>query len=417
MIPSFRLGLTRASKPFPLPTRSSRSLCSTTETAKPKRASKRTAVTFEAHPANESTLHYKTKAHLDANLAKTSTLTIQKTCATKADPTAPAVFPYWTCTNTKEEKNWVSGWNETKMEYSKRGVGKFDLALLRNEADKTKTLVAAVEVLVSSPMTDVKVAQLKEKGVPWLEVQASVDMFRDPKNSMKAAARKVKGYFAPPKAWHYKDPLPVLGTSDGPWTCDVCKQLAESKKDQLVFESIGGIVDVYRSATTYKGQGQLLRKVFGIYSWTLPKVWSEPDRDEIKHYFLVVGTALSTTSRLGYDTLPMDSRLLISTHSIPKYKNGELPHDIFHEHMLNELRREKAADDGAILDIRLDWPGASLSDFFHQRDPMASLIGLQGLKSLGKLHGSLSRLVGFRYRFDRFSASWVPNRNHKLQPL
>lgn len=385
----------------------------------PKKPRKRASPVFEDHPANESSLHYKTKAHLDKNMAQTSSLTILKTCSTRCDPTAPAVFPYWSCSNTKKEENWVTGWNATKMEHSLRGVGKFDLALLRgNGADKSSALVAAVEVLVSSPMTDTKVAQLKAKNVPWIEVQASVDLFRDPTKLMRTPkTRGARTSFAPPKAWHFHDPLPVVGTSDGPWTCEVCKQLEQTKKDQIVFESIAGIVDVYRSSTTHHGQGQMLRKAYGIYSHSVPKVWSEPDRPEIKHYFLVSGTSLTTTNRLGLDTLPMDSKLLISTHAIPNYVNGEMPHEIFHQCMLDELRREKAADDGAILDIRLDWPGATLVDFFQRADPMASLIGMQGIKSLGKLHGSLSRLVGFRYRFDRPLAVWVPNRNHKLQPL
>lgn len=414
------LGWLAASKAAPPSTHArgaQRSLCSTAPKKPPRTPRKRTAV-FEDHPSNESTLHYKTKAHLDKHLAQTTSLTVLKTCATKCDPLAPAVFPYWSCTNTKEEKDWITGWNATKMEHSERGVGRFDLALLRNEPGKSSALVAAVEVLVSSPMTNIKVAQLKAKGVPWIEVQASVDLFRDHTKLPKVPkGRGPNAPIAPPKAWHFKDPLPVLGTSDGPWTCEVCKQLHQSKKDHLTFESIAGIVDCYRSSTTHHGQGQVLRKVFGIYSYSTPKIWSEPDRSDVKHYFLVVGNSLSTTNRLAIDTLPMDSKLLVSTHFIPKYAKSEVPHELFHQHFIDELRREKSSDDGAILDVRLDWPGASLAEFFNERDPMASLISLNGIKSLGKLHGSLSRLVGFRYRFDRPSATWIPSRNHKLQPL
>lgn len=403
-----------------------RCLTTDAENVPPKEASltgnkrrQRKNIIFEDHPSNESTLHYKTKAHLSEQLAKTASLSILKPCASKSDPDAPAVFPYWSCNNTKEEKNWISGWNVAKMEYSRRGIGKFDLALLRKEEAREPHLVGVVEVLVSSPMTTTKVAQLAAHNIPWIEVQASVDLFRDKKKLLRSetAASRQRGKAAPPKAWEHKEALSVIGTSDGPWTCNICKELAATKKENLLFESIAGIVDVYCSATTRHGQGQLRRKVFGIYRVVNPAVWSEPERLESSHYFLVVGTALSTTNRLGFDTLPIDSKLLISTHSISGYANNGLPKEIFHQHMLDELRREQSADAGAIFDFRLDWPGSSLSDFFTQYDPMSSLVSVQGIKSIGKLHGSLSRIVGFRYRFDKFSSTWVPSRNHKAQPL
>lgn len=363
-------------------------------------------------PSNESKLHYKTKEHLANQLALTNSLSVRKTCSTVSDPEAPSLLPYWTCTNSIVESNWLQGWTDAKMEYSKRGVGRFDLALLRNDASKESSLVGVVEVLVTSPMTDSKVSQLQNRKIPWLEVQAEVDFFRDEAKLLSPKQSPLGSALDPIRAWTKAQPLPVIGTSDGPWKCDVCKEMALLKPDSIVFSHIMAIVDVYCSAPTPEGRGQLRRKVFGIYEQTRPKVWSDPEQKEEKHWFLVVGTSLSTTKWLGMNTLPMESKLLLSTHSLNTPPTSP-PMELFRQEIEKELQRARRKDAGALLDVRLEWPGASLADFFTKTDSMASLVSIQGIKTIGQLQASLTRLVGFRYRFHPEEGVWIPSRNHR----
>jgi hypothetical protein len=366
-----------------------------------------------------------TKSHLAHQLSQVSTLSIQKFCSTRSDPEAPANYPYWTCNNSKIEKDWLKGWNAAQMEHSLRGVGKFDVALLRKDKPATEALVAAVEVLASSPMTESKLAQLKKRNMPWVEVQASVDFFRnvnDPSkpnpafHSHQARTRTAN----PPSlsAWTHDKPLKVVGTSDGPWKCPVCEEMAKMKPETLKFTRIAAIVDVYSSSATNRGQGQVKRKVFGIFEQTRPAVWSQPDVKAQTHQFLVVGTSLSTTKTLSVETLPLDSKLLYSTHKLDK--DGSWPDPPMEElkrQMEFHLQKERLKDAGALVDHRLAWPGDTVSDFFRKADKMAQLVSIQGIKSIGKLQASLTRLVGYRYRFDTESQSWVPGRNFKQQSL
>jgi len=393
----------------------SRRLCFTTKS--PLSAPSTIAKSPISQPNNESKLHYKTKEHLANQLSQVNSLSIRKTCNTVSNPEAPAVMPYWTCTNSIVELNWVKGWNVAQMEYSKRGVGRFDLALLRRTSPTTDSaLVGVVEVLVSSPMTDSKLQQLQNRNVPWIEVQAHVDFFRDEAKLIRSKHGSRGSSVATTRPWTRTEPLPVIGTSDGPWTCEVCKEMAQMKPDSLSFSHLAGIVDVYCSASTRKGQGQLRRKVFGIYEQFKPKIWSEPERGEEKRWFLVVGTSLSTTNWLGIDTLPMESKLLMSTHSMNPRPNAP-PMEVFQEEMEKELQRERRKDAGALLDVRLEWPGKPLKDFFKEADRMSSLVSVQGIKSIGKLQASLTRIIGFRYRFNAEEGTWVPSRNHRSQPL
>lgn len=77
----------------------------------------------------------------------------------------------WTCTNVLEMRDWLVGWDHAKMEHSIRGVGKFDIALLRRESTDKKApasladLAGVVEIIYKSPMKDEKVKQLNEAKV------------------------------------------------------------------------------------------------------------------------------------------------------------------------------------------------------------------------------------------------------------
>jgi hypothetical protein len=56
------------------------------------------------------------------------------------------------------------------MEHSLRGIGKFDIALLKSDAAKRKTgvisdLVGVVEIIHKSPMKEEKVAELNHNNV------------------------------------------------------------------------------------------------------------------------------------------------------------------------------------------------------------------------------------------------------------
>jgi hypothetical protein len=339
------------------------------------------------------------------------------------------------------------------MEYSVPSVGRFDLALVSESSNTPDKINGILEVLVTSPMTDSKVEQLKKRSLKWAEVQASVDFFRDDSTSTPASLR-------PNSGWKHEQPLPVIGTSDGPWICDACK---ERKAEEIKFNWIGAVVDVYLSATTYHGRGQIKRKVFGIYEKHTPRRWEKPHQAASTEFFLVEGSQLLTTTRLGMDVLPLESKLLASiavketidysslsetsdatrsgkapratksktkespspssptasskivnaTTTVATSPNIKPPFKDFQRLVIQELEREKKMDDGALIDVRVDWPGTDLESFFSSADQsLGALVSIQGIKSLGKLHASLARIVGYRYRFHPHEGIWIPSRNH-----
>lgn len=376
-----------------------------TSKAEPLRVHRR-LTPVQHHPMNESSLHFRTKEHLAKELAQTHRLTIEKQCSTRANPEAPANFPYWSCTNKKIETDWLVGWNDVQMEFAVRGVGKFDLALLGKSKSNKPTVAAAVEVLVTSPMTQSKLKRLHEKRIPWVEVQAHVDFFR----SLRASDARPQGVPAPPQAWRHDQPLPVIGSSDGAWTCDVCKEVAKFNANTIELTRLVAIVDVYCSATTVKQKSQFKRKVFGIFKQTLPHKW--PETPKPPHFFLVVGTAETTATKYGLDALPLDSQLLCSTHHLEK-PTSEPPMTLFEQKFNEELDRELSRDAGAIFDIRQGWPGCTLPEFYRATgDPMASMVNIGGIQSLGQMQASLSRLLGYRFKFDANTGTWIPTRNH-----
>ena len=421
-------------------------------------------------PQGESLLHYRTKERLWSELKDQSSLAIVKSCNSRNDPFAPALFPYWTCNQTKIEPNWLSGWNKAAMEYSVPSIGRFDLALV-SETPKGPDIVNGIlEVLVTSPMTDSKLTALKRKGIKWAEVQANVNFFRDDLTTPHAALR-------PSDSWKHEMPLPVIGSSDGPWICDACQQ---RKAEDIKFTHISAVVDVYYSATTYHGRGQIKRKVFGVFQKHTPRRWDKPTESAFTEFFFVEGSHLLTTTRLGMDILPLESRLLTSatvTESPPleeqikpssRKRNSPLAspprascqdpsvesseHNtsssgglsnssqlraspiassaseiqpptsstalprplfkLFKEFMNRELESERKHDNGALIDVRLDFPGTDLESFFGRADQsFGSLVSVKGIKSIGKLHASLARIVGYRYRFHP-DGHWIPSRNH-----
>lgn len=371
-------------------------------------------------PENETPLHYKTKQHLSRELNKTRTISILKTCSTRCNVDAPANWPYWSCTNTKKEENWISGWNEAVPEakIDKTNGMRADVGLL----DVNGNVVGVVEVLLSSPMTIKKLEDLSSRSIKWLEVKADINFFRSKNLSFSSLKHP-----QPPPPWSHNLPLPVIATSDGPWICETCQQ---TSPETISFEKILSIVDVYSSSTSKNGKAQIKRKVFAIFHQYQPKIWYQPDKSTtIDRFFLVEGSLLLSVGRLSMDSLPRESLLLATYDRLP----SDLPTDLgpstynqlpsnfippqFHDAIKKELEKELSYDAGAMMDVRLEWPGSSISEFFKAVDPMGSLVSTSGIKSIGKLHASLTRVIGLRYRYDVSSGRWIPSRNFKQRSV
>jgi hypothetical protein len=96
----------------------------------------------------------------------------------------------------RRETLWVSGWNEVLVEHRVGNARRPDVSLLRD-----RVALAAIEIIVTNPVSADKARALMESRVPWIEVRATEE-------------------WASPGGWSAGQPLLVSRTSQrDEWRC------------------------------------------------------------------------------------------------------------------------------------------------------------------------------------------------------
>jgi uncharacterized protein YlaI len=157
----------------------------------------------------ESALHLNCKIHIYRQLLLGRELYIRQACAGWVVPKM-GEFGGGQCQCRGERSRpclWLEAWDGVGVE---RHVGtrKPDILFYRNG-----TPVAAIEIYATHAVDEWKRAELKELGIPWLEVKADERIYQPDE-------------YGETEPWSLSKPLPYIN-SDSPiptWTCDKCSE-------------------------------------------------------------------------------------------------------------------------------------------------------------------------------------------------
>jgi hypothetical protein len=155
----------------------------------------------------ESALHLNTKLHLAAQLRTAGSLRVVEPCQAYL-PDAPPLADDLTCARLRTRSWSVAPWDEVAVELA-IGSRRPDISLLSGGK-----AVAAIEVLVSHAVDEAKAADLRDAGLPWIEVRA------DP------------ALYSGGTAWTSVDPLRVHRSGpDAGWTCEAHETAQQRVRD------------------------------------------------------------------------------------------------------------------------------------------------------------------------------------------
>jgi hypothetical protein len=188
----------------------------------------------------ETALHLNCKfalAHALRMLAgHRAVLTVARRCA---GVTTSACTEIWT-------GEWTRGWDEVMVEHVVGDSRRPDIVLRRNGAT-----VAALEIVVSSEVSDEKARALAELGVPWVEVSADERI----------------------AAWTPIDPLPISRLSDEhDWRCDIHRALnaaaaaasAAARSTEREAARHASVLRAARVADIYHDGGARERRIYRV---------------------------------------------------------------------------------------------------------------------------------------------------------
>ena len=212
------------------------------------------------------------------------------------------------------------------------------------------TVLGAVEICHSSPMTDRKVESLASDAVPWVEVAASRSLDK----------------------WRADQPLNnVLRSSLGEWRCARCE--ADPSQQSMQFVRVRSIFDV---AT--RGRGRYVRTT--------------------RHVFTDIVEPSSNRVNLVRDQLTLNARKW--RQSKPGRPLATVPHDTNNDeahatqfNSIIEQHQQAWRDAGARVNVHVEAPGCAPRDLFPQSD----IIGQgRGFRTPTELFPSLSRIFGVK---------------------
>ena len=144
----------------------------------------------------ETALHLNTKFYIAKQLQQAQSILITEVCQLQCGTTRDVI--------------WLEGWDDVKVEYYTHFV-RPDIALLHNNV-----VIAAIEVVVTHPVTKGKADYLADRKIHWIEVAGDRTLYEGG------------------SAWNPSIPLPICNSSinHNGWICDSCVERMRVRAEQ-----------------------------------------------------------------------------------------------------------------------------------------------------------------------------------------
>jgi hypothetical protein len=159
------------------------------------------------------------------------------------------------------------------------------------------------------------------------------------------------------------------------------------------------IVDVFPSTSTKNQWGCIQRKIYCLYQ-----------RGE-REFFLVEGNYIVITGWLQWHQINREALLVGATHDQIGHKTWQDADATSYlkgcyEDILRKMYEEDDPD--AIIHPVLRWPGLSIPEL-ELTDDLRRLVNYATVNSAPDLYGTIARLYGHAYHWDRKRHAWMRN--------
>lgn len=162
------------------------------------------------------------------------------------------------------------------------------------------------------------------------------------------------------------------------------------------------IVDIFPSSSTKNQYGCIQRKIYSLFQ-----------RDS--QYFLVEGNYIVITGWLQWYQINKEALLVSTTLDQLDQPANSTESDALaylrgsYEDILRKIYEENDPD--AIVHPVIKWPGISIPEL-ETRDELRHLVNYSTINSIPDLYGTIARLFGHAFTWDRRRHSWMRNPNH-----
>lgn len=204
-------------------------------------------------------------------------------------------------------------------------------------------------------------------------------------------------------------PLKVYRSSNPDWTCAVCL----TGQQGIRLQRILAIVDIFPSTYTKHEWGCIQRKIYCLYTraggdfflvegnYHVITGWQQ--WHQINREALLVSSILQDGSTAeGADQTPHCTE----TDAVAQFRSN-------YSAIIRDFQEEEDPD--AIVSTALPWPGKSMAEM-EREDDLRHLVNYSTTNSIPDFYGTVARLFGHSYTWDRKRRHWLKNLRASAAP-